>query len=570
MNTPIRLIATFALGLPLLACSPVENPEHNTHTSPSNETPMGEKRFAGQIAPILDGMGEHGFDLLAASDTAKLFFNQALALTYGFNHVEAGRSYQQVAALEPTSAIAYWGQALVLGPNINGAMESSSVAPAYEAIQKALSLETHASDKERGLIQALSARYSNDESMSDRTVLDEAYADAMRSLVARYPEDPNIRTLLAEALMVIHAWDYWMGDGRPKEWTPEILEVLETGLTSHPNHAGLIHYYIHAVEASKNPGRALAGADTLRDLVPGAGHLVHMPSHIYIRTGRYQDGVEANEKAIVVDNNYIAQCRQQGIYPLAYVPHNRHFLWAMASMQGNSKKAIAAAEHMAKHIDLSLMKEPGYGTLQHYWVTPTYAYVRFGHWEKILSAAKPDQALHYPVGVWHYARGIAFAAKGELEKAQEELLQLQSIAADEALKDLTVWGINNAFDVISIAQLILQGELAGKNQNFDEAIDAIQKAATLEDALNYNEPSDWHYPVRQSLGAVLLSAGKFIEAENAYRQDLEVFPENGWSLYGLSRALSEQGKEAEAELIHKRFEQAWSRADIELSASRVL
>ncbi len=569
MNIFTRLIALFIIGLPLLACTANEDPQHSSHETEA-PAPMGEKQFEGQIAPILEGMGAHGFALSAGSDTANQFFNQALALTYGFNHLEAGRSYQQVAALEPNAAIAHWGQALVLGPNINGAMESASVKPAFDAIQKALALQAHASDKEKGLIQALSTRYSRDESLADRSTLDEAYAQSMRTLVARYPEDPNIRTLLAEALMVIHAWDYWMGDGRPKEWTPEILEVLETGLERHPKHAGLIHYYIHAVEASKDPGRALAGADMLRNLVPGAGHLVHMPSHIYIRTGRYQDGVEANEKAIVVDNNYIAQCRQQGIYPVAYVPHNRHFLWAMASMQGNSKKAIAAAEHMAQHIDVQLMRESGYGTLQHYWVTPSYAHVRFGQWDKVLETVKPDSDLIYPLGVWHYARGIALTAKGELESAQEELKQLQTIAANEALKNVTVWEINNAYDVMTIASLVLHGELSAKAQRFDEAIVALRKAAALEDSLNYNEPSDWHYPVRQSLGAVLLEAKNFAEAEKAYREDLEVFPENGWSLYGLSLALRGQGKETEADAVHERFKSAWTRADISLSSSRVL
>lgn len=545
-------------------------------TTPSNQSveinsgySANKNLFDGQIAPLLEGMGSHEFDISSDNKLANSFFNQAIALTYGFNHLEAGRSYQQVVSIDANAAIAYWGQAWVLGPNINSVMDSAAVKPAYEAIKKAKALAKHATKRENDLINALATRYSTDLTLADRPALDLAYADAMRALVKNYPNDPNIRTMLAEALMVIHSWDYWNGDGRPKEWTPEILQVLETGLKSHPRHTGLIHYYIHAVEASKKPGRALASANILRDLVPGAGHLVHMPSHIYIRTGRYQEGVEANEKAILVDNEYIAQCRQQGIYPVAYVPHNRHFLWAMASMQGNSKKAIKAAEHMAGHIDQTLMKEVGYGTLQHYWITPVYAYVRFAKWDKILKLAQPDSDLKYPVGVWHYARGIAFAATGELEQSRVELSMLKTLAADEALKKITVWEINDAFSVLKIATLVLQGEIEGKAKNYKKSIAAFNKAVVLETRLNYNEPSDWHYPVRQSLGAVLLDAGKFKLAEDVYKQDLETFPENGWSLYGLHRALLKQGNLSDATLVEKRFHKAWEWADIELKASRV-
>jgi len=449
-------------------------------------------------------------------------------------------------------------------------MEATAVLPAFEAISKAKSLKQYASQKESALIDALSARYSQDETLADRTQLDQAYAAAMGDLVKNYPDDANVRTLFAAALMVIHSWDYWHGDGRPKEWTPKILAVLETGLKRNPRHAGLIHYYIHATEASKNPGRAEIYADTLRDLVPGAGHLVHMPSHIYLRTGRYQDGVIANEKAMRVDDNYIAQCRTQGVYPVAYVPHNRHFLWAMASMQGSSLKAISAAEHMAGHIDTSLMREPGLGTLQHYWVTPNFAYVRFGQWEKILKVSKPDVDLKYPMGVWHYARGIAFTAMGKLVEARAELKFLQALAEDGELKNVTVWEINNAQNVLMIAALVLEGEVEAKDLNFEQSIKVLKQAVSLEDALNYNEPSDWHYPVRQSLGAILLEAKDYLGAEKVYREDLQTFPNNGWSLFGLQQSLLKQGKNNEASVVGKQFEASWSWADIELSASRIL
>lgn len=539
--------------------------------STSNEGSLkGRNLFEGQIAPLLEGMGTHGFEISSKSDMANTFFNQAIALTYGFNHLEAGRSYEQVALLDANSAMAYWGQALVLGPNINGAMEPSAVKPAMAAIAKAISLKPYASVKERGLIDALATRYSHDETMAERADLDMAYAAAMRKLASQYPNDAHIQTLLAEALMVIHAWDYWHGDGKPKEWTPEILDVLEAGLAKHPRHAGLIHYYIHATEASKTPQRAERYADTLRELVPGAGHLVHMPSHIYLRVGRYQDGVIANEKAMQVDDNYITQCRAQGVYPVAYVPHNRHFLWAMATMQGSSAKAINAAEHMAHHIDTALMREPGLGTLQHYWVTPLYAYTRFGEWSKIFASKKPNVDLKYPLGVWHYARGVAFVAANKLDRARLELSVVKSLAADNDLKNVTVWEINDAQSVLTIAALVLEGELEGKAKNFDASISLFEKAIALEAALNYNEPSDWHYPVRQSLGAVLLDAKKYSAAERVYRADLAVFPKNGWSLYGLQQALLGQGKKQEAKGVAKQFEQSWQWADITLSASRIL
>ena len=530
----------------------------------------GEKLFEEQISPLLKGMGDQQFEISSDNRRAQTYFNQALALTYGFNHLEAGRSYEQVAVLEPNEAIAYWGRALVLGPNINLAMPPDVVIPAYENIQKALSLKAYASQLERDLIDALAVRYSRDESMSDRKELDEKYADAMRKLGEKYPENATVLTLLASALMNLHPWDYWNSDGTPKAWTPEILEVLESGLEKHPNHAGLIHYYIHAVEASKNPGRAMEGADILADLIPGAGHIVHMPSHIYIRTGRYHAGVLANERAIKVDTDYITQCRQQGIYPLAYAPHNRHFLWSMATLEGSSAKAINAAEHMAKHTDQELMGVEGLSFLQHYWVTPIYAYVRFGKWDTIFSLPKPDASLLYPTGVWHYARGIAFTATGEFHEAEDELRKLKHLSGNESLKEVTLNGINDAYHVLQIARLTLEGELLAKQGKIEISVATFRKAIQLEDDLKYNEPADWHYPVRQSLGAVLLDAGKYEDAEAVYRQDLENFPKNGWSLYGLWQSLSEQGRAEEAREVRAQFREAWKYADFNLTASRVL
>lgn len=530
----------------------------------------GEKIFGEQIAPLLDGMGDHNFHINTEDELAAIYFNQAIALTYGFNHLEAGRSFKQVTVLDKNVPLAYWGQALVLGPNINSGMEPDAVHTAYKLIQKAKSLKAYATELEADLIDALAERYSQDKTLGDRAKLDQAYAGAMRKVAAKYPDNPHVQTLFAASLMNLHPWDYWNADGTPRPWTPEILEVIESGLEKFPRHAGLIHYYIHAVEASKEAERALDGANILGDLVPGAGHLVHMPAHIYIRTGRYHEAMMANEKAIVVDANYITQCRQQGIYPLAYVPHNRHFLWAAATLAGSSKTAIMAAEHMASHIDTQIMRTPELSTLQHYWITPVYAYVRFGKWEKIFDTRKPDSDLIYPLGIWHYARGIAFTAKGDYKQAARELADLKRIGSNKELKNITVWELNDAYHILKIAAHTLEGELLAKKGETDKAVEFFNKAIALEDELNYNEPSDWHYPVRQSLGAVLLKDGKFREAEQVYRADLENFPANGWSLFGLYKSLEHQGKRKEAKKIKQQFEKAWKWADFELEESRVL
>ena len=530
----------------------------------------GEKIFGDQIAPLLEGMGDQRFEIITNNDFAVIYFNQAIALTYGFNHLEAGRSFKQVAQLDEDVALAYWGQALVLGPNINAAMNPGSVKTAYDLIQQAKSKIKYASELEADLIHALAERYSLDETLSDRAELDEAYAEAMRKVAATYPENPHVQTLFAEALMVLHPWDYWNSDGTPKPWTSEILEVLESGLEKYPNHAGLIHYYIHAVEASKQPERALEGADVLGSLIPGAGHIVHMPSHIYIRTGKYQEGVLANERAIEVDDAYITQCRQQDIYPLGYMPHNRHFLWAMATLQGNSSKAIMAAEHLAGHVDKELMKQDGMTFIQHFWLSPVYAYVRFGKWDKIMAIEKPDAKLRYPLAIWHYARGIAFSAQDETEQAAVELQALRKIASDQELKSEYTFGINTVYDVLQIAAYALEGEMEAARGNYGKSIHALEKAVQLEDNLNYNEPSDWHYPVRQSLGAVLMKARQYSKAEKVYREDLEVFPENGWSLFGLYQSLEKQRKAEEAKSVQHRFNEAWRWADVKLNSSRVL
>ena len=521
----------------------------------------------GRLAPLLEGMGDLHFAVTTKNEMAQRFFNQGLVLSYAFNHKEAERAFRETARLDPDCAMAYWGAALVLGPNINAAMDNAENAKAYAALQKALSLAPAASAKEQAFINALSQRYVETPPES-RAALDEAYANAMREVSQKYPDDADAAALFAEAAMDLHPWKYWEKDGSPKPWTPEIVSTIENALQKWPQHPGLNHFYIHAVEASAEPGRAMASAELLRDLVPAAGHLVHMPAHIFIRTGRYHDAVVANERAIAADSSYLTQCHAQGMYPLTYVPHNHHFLSAAATFGGNSAKALMAAQHMAMNQDRQLMRQPGYGTLQHYMTIPLYAMIKFGRWEEILKEAAPEADLRYPNGVWHFARGMAYTRTKQLASAASELAKLQAIAADSALSKVTIWDINTTFDLLQIATEMLSGELVAGKRDFAQAIAHLQRAVELEDNLTYDEPPPWYTPARHNLGAVLLEAGRAAEAQKVYEADLKKYPENGWSLYGLQQSLRAQNKKAEAGAAQKRLDQAWSGADITLTGSR--
>ena len=521
----------------------------------------------GRLAPLLEGMGDLHFAVTTKDTMAQRFFNQGLVLSYAFNHKEAERAFLEAARLDPDCAMAYWGAALVLGPNINAAMDAAENATAYAAIQKAVALAPPASAKEQAFINALAQRYAATPPDS-RAALDEAYANAMREVAQKYPDDADAAALFAEAAMDLHPWKYWEKDGQPKPWTPEIVSTIESGLQKWPQHPGLNHFYIHAVEASAEPARAMASAELLRDLVPAAGHLVHMPAHIFIRTGRYHDAVVANERAIAADSSYITQCHAQGMYPVTYVPHNHHFLSAAATFGGNSEKALMAAQHMAMNQDRQLMRKPGYGTLQHYMMIPLYAMIKFGKWEDILKEAAPDSDLLYPRGVWHFSRGMAYTRTNQLDKVAQELEKLKRIAADSSLMKVTIWDINTTFDLLQIATAMLSGELAAQHRDFATAIKHLQRAVALEDNLTYDEPPPWYTPARHNLGAVLLEAGRAVEAQKVYEADLQKYPENGWALFGLQQSLLAQKKNAEAAAAKKRLDQAWAGADVTLASSR--
>lgn len=533
---------------------------------PSTESGSPDAASA-QIAPVLTGMGDHHFEITTASEEAQRFFNQGLVLAYGFNHAEAARSFRQAIELDPDCAMCQWGLSLVLGPNINSAMDPGDLPEAYGAMTTALQLAPNATVREQAYVDALFERYTPDWP-GDRSALDAAYAEAMRGVYESFPDDPDAGALFAEALMNTTPWDYWLENGEPRPVTAEFLSVLEEVIAKDPDHPGAHHFYIHAVEAV-HPEKGIDSAERLAALVPGAGHLVHMPSHIYLRVGRYQEAVEANEAAIAADDAYVTTCHAQGLYPLAYMPHNRHFLWAAATLAGQGEKAISAAREMAAKIDQVEMRHEGLSTLQHFWITPLYALTRFGHWEEILAEPEPDADLLYPRAVWHYARAMALLRTDRPDEAVRELSLLEAIATDPALESITVWDINTTADLIAIAVEVVAGEIAAARRRWATAIAHLERGVALEDELNYDEPPPWHAPVRQILGAVLLEAGRVTDAEAVYRADLDRFPANGWSLFGLRQSLTEQHRDAEAAQVAEQFAEAFDRADVMLSRSRI-
>jgi hypothetical protein len=517
----------------------------------------------GELAPRLQNLGVHTFRVTTKSKKAQLFVNQGVNLAYGFNHAEAGRAFREAARLDPNCAMCYWGQAVVLGPNINVPMSPDDEPKAYELAQKAVAMKGRATPRERGYIDAVAKRYTGRK--EDRETANQAFADAMGALARKYPADLDAQTMYAEALMDLRPWNYWTGDGRPYPGTEEIVSTLEKVMARNKNHPGANHLYIHAVEATKSPERAESAADRLGGLMPGAGHMVHMPSHIYQRVGRYADAVAANVAAAKADEDYISQCRAQGIYPMAYYPHNIHFLWYAATAEGRSKEAIKAARKTAAQVsDEQLDALPLLGAFR---VVPLYALARFGKWDEVLAEEPPADRHLFLKATSHYARGLAYLGKGDLDAAEKELAEVRRIAADKAL-DFTLFSPNTAAAIFAPAPEVLAGELAARRQEYDAAIAHLARAVRLEDSLFYTEPEEWHYPARQALGAVLLAAGHAREAEVVYWEDLRRHAENGWSLFGLAQALRAQGKNPEAEAVQARFDKAWSRADVKLTASR--
>lgn len=516
-------------------------------------------------APMLQGLGDHRLEVTTQLAESQKYFDQGLALTYAFNHAEAARSFREARRRDPSNAMASWGLALALGPNINAPMTAEAEAEAREAIGEATSRSGNVTPKERALIEALTLRFDA-VGGPDLAARNQAYAVAMGRLAGQFPEDADVCTLAVAAFMETTPWNYWNKDGTPREGTEHAVAALEAVLARHPEHAGAIHYYIHLVEASKNPGRAEAAADRLAVLMPGAGHIVHMPSHIYMRVGRYADAANANVSAIMADEEYLSACHAQGLYPVGYYPHNIHFLWSARVMQGRYDDALEAAQRVAAQVKGGSCCGLSELSAEDQASTPLYTMVRFGKWREILGAKRPSAELKFATAMWHYARGMAYAATSERGAAEDELASLRALAADPEVADATL-NFDTGGKVLAIAERCVAAEIAAHKDDLSGAITLLQEAVALQDDLTYMEPPTFHYPVRQSLGALLLEAQRFAEAEAVYEADLAEWPENAWSLFGLSIAQRGVIKMGESRETERRFERAWSEADVKLKAS---
>lgn len=514
-------------------------------------------------AQLYDNLGSLHHPITTTSELAQQYFNQGLRLVYAFNHEEAVRSFEAAARQDPQAAMPYWGIALALGPNINSAMEQKDEQRAIAMVQKARRLATNAIPREQAYIEALAARYVGRKGVK-RKGLDEAYAKAMRSVAQQFSEDADAATLFAEALMNLRPWDLWKPDGRPQPGTDEILTTLESVLQQNPDHPGACHYYLHAVEASPQPERALSCAERLPGLMPGAGHLVHMPAHIYMKLGKYHEAVERNQEAAHVDQLYLAGRNQGSEYAEGYYTHNLHFLWASLMMEGRNEEALKAARDVSATIALEEVRKDRGKEL--YLSAPIFSMIRFSRWEELLREPAPPKGLRLLDGMWRLGRGLALIATGRLPGAEGEHVVLagltKQIRRDRTAEEKTERAL------LKIAERVLAGELAARRQLYDDAIRILGEAIKMEEALQYSEPPLWPLPVRHYLGAVLLLADRPSEAEAVYRADLLHHPDNGWALTGLIQSLRAQQKDDQAAEAEERFKKAWTHADF-VPASRM-
>ena len=523
---------------------------------------------AGEAKPavLIPGLGDVRHPVSTNNQEAQRFFDQGLALVYGFNHEEAVRSFKRAAELDPQLAMAYWGIALALGPNINMDVDAEREKAAFEAVQKALSLASKASEPERAYINALATRYSNDPK-ADLKKLAVDYRNAMADVVRRSPDDLDAATLYAESIMNLRPWRLWGRDGKPAEGTEEIVAILESVLRRDPQHTGANHYYIHAVEASPHPEWALPSAQRLKVLAPAAGHLVHMPAHIDIRSGNYDAAARSNAYAAEADREYFKITGQQGMYPMMYYSHNLHFLAVAHSMQGRYADAKRAADQLHSHLSPVLQAqgptlEASLPLLEAFMPTPTLIMVRFNRWDELLKSPAPDKKLAVTTGLWHFGRAMAYASTGKPDDAERERTRL--LAAIKPIPSDMAYGFNTAVTVFGVAENVLNARIALAKNDRRAAVDYLNKAVEIEDSLNYNEPEDWYSPVRESLGGVLIMSGDYAGAERAFRADLKKHPRNGRALFGLMESLKKQNKTAAAQFIQREFEAAWQNADIKL------
>ena len=515
-------------------------------------------------SPLFDGLGDLHHPVTTQSERAQRYFDQGLRLVFGFNHKEAIRSFRSAGHLDPQCAMAHWGVAYALGPHVNRPMDSNDTVQAWAALQLAVANKSHASAVEQSYIAALEKRYQP-EHRDDRLALDKAFADAMRRLVKEHPDDLDAQVIFAESLMNTMPWDYWTRDRTPKPETEEILAALRFVMARDPDHPGANHFYIHAVEAGPNPELGLSSADRLREYAPNAGHLVHMPSHIYMRVGHYHDATLANERAVKADRQYIRHCRALGFYPGVYYPHNMHFLWWALLFEGRSKDALRAANVAASYA-LENYCGPSKAVeaprLRH---LPWLTLVRFGKWDDVLAIAQPPNTNDFLVdrALWHFTRGLALSAKKDSAAAEREQLALGAIAASDEAQKLSSPSFPVA-DTLKVAAYWLAGKVAGAKGDMQKMIEQMERAVAAEDALPYMEPMFWPIPVRPALGAALLQSGDAKKAEQVFRENLRRWPRNGWGLLGLEQSLRAQGRVQSADSVLREFQDAWKSADTTL------
>ncbi|MBK8839643.1 MAG: hypothetical protein IPO30_13335 [Hyphomonadaceae bacterium] len=522
-------------------------------------------------APLFKGMGEFHRVIDTKDAGAQRYFDQGMVLAFGFNHAEAIRSFRAAQKLDANCAMCFWGEALATGPNINVTAKGKAIMSpdeqkaAWSALEKAKAVAASKPELERDLIDALAKRYAP-ELVADRDPLDHAYAEALGALVQKYPADDDIAAMYGEAWMNTMPWNYWSDATTPRPEIVPVIAALEKTIARSPQHPLALHLYIHAMEASAAPEKAEKASDTLLALVPGSGHLVHMPAHIYWRVGRYNDAAEANILAAKIDEDYIAQCNAQGFYPAMYYPHNIHFLWSAASMQGQSKLAIEAARKLADNVSLAQIDQ--FPTIEFFKTVPLLSLVQFAHWDEIMAAPQPREDLSYSNAIWRYARGVALANTGDVKGAKAELAAMLPLLSNP--KVMVLDGNDYpASALLQIADHLLRGEIALASNDAKAAVAEFTAAVVGQDALPYTEPPFWYYPTRQSLGAALLEAGKPADAQAVYEKDLQQFPHNGWSTFGLIATLEAQGKMDEAAMHRDHFKAVWQFADVELKGSRL-
>lgn len=557
---PVAFDPLFADGAVCSAARPGRPPLLNrlvlaqAETTPFLPGQQSAAPTAEGTPPLYSNLGTLHVPITTSSRKAQAYFDQGMRLTFAFNHAEAARAFRAAQRFDPNCAMCYWGEALVLGPNINAPMFPAAVAPAAAAATRAVSVSAGATPAEQALIRAVARRYATS-APADRAPLDLAYAEAMTAAARSFPTNDTIQVLFAESLMDLSPWDYWEAGGiKPKNRTAELVDALERVLERNPTHPGAIHYYIHTMEASSHPEKALPYARQLARQIPGAGHIVHMPSHIYYRVGLYKEALDSNVDAIAADEKYFSRSASDPVYKGAYYPHNIHFVMVSALMGGDGKTALDAAAKLDKVIPSAMLKELSF--MQPVKAAPYFSHVQFSNADTLLALPDPGPEFVLVKAMWHYARAIGFARKGGIADSRQEVEAIAAIERDGDFKPITDWGVP-AREIVQTARAVASARLADAQGDLPAAIRYYQEAISLQDNLPYTEPPYWYYPVRQSLGAILLRAGRSDEAEQVFRASLARTPSNGWAISGLMEVYRQRNDNAALAAARKRFATTW-------------